>query len=1067
MTIRGRVLLCGCVLFTTVTATEAVTVHVAGFSEVNQFSLPAGVPGALGDVLFSADGNTLFILGGSEGGSSGVWSVPVTRDLSGTVTGLGAATFFFGIPGMDTSLEFEPGTGTLFFRMTSGRVGQRRTDGTIATFTATGAAVFGGLAFVPDPLPNAGDLLVGDWSSGVINSHSLVDNLDATFTPMLQGFYSNSQSGATGDLHFIPTGAFAGDLMFTNWSNGTVSIIDIDPVTGFPVGGGGAPSITLLVSGLGSGPWGLDFDPITRNLFISNFGGSPSNGIIQISGFPPSFQPSHVLLATGSDSGVDGFLDIAPNEYGEWSIPSFSTSLLDGDRFRPCSQPLLAPSFSTLFFLFGPGGQREALSDNNFHGVVSALDTSLSTTITAPLVASDTNFDVVDDTATSSFRVFGGGTVLDFDLLQSVAALGPGQSRMTQTYTITNAATSPITFTLVRHIDGDLVWDGTILNDEVGTNTNSGGGDLSVFMQDPSFPGITRLELSSAQGRDYYGVKSTQPVAAPGSPPGAGTTFDVWDAFGIPTGWNNFIANVGTGIDGSSAGINGDASIGMDFGVSLGSGESTTLTLVYTYGEETIPPPPCDLDLTAAQADFLELSPGSFVVTEGETIVVPFTSTLTAPSSLTGLPGALLCTSVPDPADEVTEIRFSVLHAECGSGTTFDFSINGTGVGSFGHSVGCTCNDTPLVVTLTNPADLALAGGIGCSGVAMDLIDPVGGLFLAIIRAEIDRSLSGTETVCLFDSVSGGGCADRDICPGPLVQPGTSSYAAPTPAGSGVVIWTPTAADKDDAPYTATITVDNGCVASSCVFTIVDVNLRPDCSGTTGAGSTLTFECDVAGGALVTLNGVATDLDDDDTLLMFHWDVSDATVVLDDPNIADPTGVFPIGMTMATLTVTDGRGGVDICDVMIEVQDTTPPEVLCTTSVASLWPPKHKMVEVSIIVAPTDACAEPEFIFPLFIFVSSDEPDNANGVGDGNTTGDVNGQDGFSAPVDILGQMTWDATALVYTGTILLRAERDGTQDGRKYTIDVTALDSQNNPAITSCCVVVPHDRRGGQGNNN
>ena len=39
--------------------------------------------------------------------------------------------------------------------------------------------------------------------------------------------------------------------------------------------------------------------------------------------------------------------------------------------------------------------------------------------------------------------------------------------------------------------------------------------------------------------------------------------------------------------------------------------------------------------------------------------------------------------------------------------------------------------------------------------------------------------------------------------------------------------------------------------------------------------------------------------------------------------------------------------------------------------------------------------------------------------------------------------------------------------NGRKYTIDVVALDNQLNAAITSCCIVVPHDRRRGGGNNN
>lgn len=134
---------------------------------------------------------------------------------------------------------------------------------------------------------------------------------------------------------------------------------------------------------------------------------------------------------------------------------------------------------------------------------------------------------------------------------------------------------------------------------------------------------------------------------------------------------------------------------------------------------------------------------------------------------------------------------------------------------------------------------------------------------------------------------------------------------------------------------------------------------------------------------------------------------------------------------------------------------------MCTTGVAALWRPKHNMRAVLIVVTATDACADPEFIFPLTITVRSDEPDDAAGGGDGNTTGDVDGQDGYLTSVDIFDRLDWDANQQAYIGMIELRAERAGSSDGRKYTIGVVAFDSHGNPAFTSCCVVVPHDRRG------
>lgn len=290
--------------------------------------------------------------------------------------------------------------------------------------------------------------------------------------------------------------------------------------------------------------------------------------------------------------------------------------------------------------------------------------------------------------------------------------------------------------------------------------------------------------------------------------------------------------------------------------------------------------------------------------------------------------------------------------------------------------------------------------------------------------------------------------------PGATLTPGSG----PSPLDA-TLEWTPIAADKAGAPYTVTVTfTDPSGAGSSCQVAIADVNLDPLCMA-----SDREVECTSAAGAAVTLDGSATDADD--ASLMFHWDVSNAAVVLDDADSAAPSGTFPLGVTMATLTVTDGRGGIAVCDVLVTVQDTTPPAVLCTTDVAALWPPNHTMRPVALIVAATDACQEPDELVPISVRVRSDEPDDAPGLSDGNTTGDVDGLDGYSltpgSGIDVSGLFHYDAGTSEWRGTVHLRAERDDNGDGRKYTIDVLALDHSGNPATTSCCVVVPHDRRG------
>ena len=66
------------IFFGIAATSNAVTKTVpTGYKVENQFSLPDGIPTPLGDVAFSADGNTLYILGAAESADSGVWSVPV------------------------------------------------------------------------------------------------------------------------------------------------------------------------------------------------------------------------------------------------------------------------------------------------------------------------------------------------------------------------------------------------------------------------------------------------------------------------------------------------------------------------------------------------------------------------------------------------------------------------------------------------------------------------------------------------------------------------------------------------------------------------------------------------------------------------------------------------------------------------------------------------------------------------------------------------------------------------------------------------------------------------------
>lgn len=104
-------------------------------------------------------------------------------------------------------------------------------------------------------------------------------------------------------------------------------------------------------------------------------------------------------------------------------------------------------------------------------------------------------------------------------------------------------------------------------------------------------------------------------------------------------------------------------------------------------------------------------------------------------------------------------------------------------------------------------------------------------------------------------------------------------------------------------------------------------------------------------------------------------------------------------------------------------------------SVSELWPPNHKMVEVSI-QGVTSSNGSPVTIEVTEI--TQDEP--VNGTGDGNTTPDAEG---------------------IGTSSAMLRAERRGGGNGRIYKISFVATAGQTS-CTGSVWVCVPHDLRPG-----
>jgi subtilisin family serine protease len=192
--------------------------------------------------------------------------------------------------------------------------------------------------------------------------------------------------------------------------------------------------------------------------------------------------------------------------------------------------------------------------------------------------------------------------------------------------------------------------------------------------------------------------------------------------------------------------------------------------------------------------------------------------------------------------------------------------------------------------------------------------------------------------------------------------------------------------------------------------------------------------CNSEQGTRVTLDGSRSS-DADGTALTYTWsgpfDESPA-------QSATPTVTLDSGCPgeyVITLVVSDGIEYSGPNDVVITVVDTTPPEFELWVTPIVLWPPNHKMVEITPSWTVSDKCdALPQVSLVGIVMNEGDDT-----IGDGHTTDDIRVDD---------------------DGSIYLRAERSGTSSGRIYTISYQVVDDCGNVTVKSAAVRVPLDFR-------
>jgi N-acetylneuraminic acid mutarotase len=321
-----------------------------------------------------------------------------------------------------------------------------------------------------------------------------------------------------------------------------------------------------------------------------------------------------------------------------------------------------------------------------------------------------------------------------------------------------------------------------------------------------------------------------------------------------------------------------------------------------------------------------------------------------------------------------------------------------------GFSVGAGCTEAVDACRQINGINECLADGTGtrCHGQAVfhDVTPPT-----LTCPSEATAECPAQPTL--------GSASATDACdPDPVI---VEDAPEDFPLGTTTVLWRATDASGN---------------TSSCLQAVHEVDTTPP---TLVCPTPLASECSSPLGAVVTLGATARDA------------CSSMVAIQNNrtPNGADASGTYPLGLSPLVFTARDPSGNIASCTASVTVSDTMPPRLTVVSDAVLLWPPNHELIPVHFVWQVDDVCApNPDVALRS---VASSEPDDAPGMGDGSTIGDVQGADLGTAD---------DA--------VDLRAERAGSGPGRTYTLMFRAVDPSGNATPAVAVITVPHDQ--GQG---
>jgi hypothetical protein len=259
-----------------------------------------GVPDPLGGcVVSSSDPNTLYVAGNSEDAQGAIYSIGVTRDACGHITGfVGTAVSLGSMPYVDANLVYGPSDVLFYTEWPTFGLAQLLPNATSPSLDTNlqpfmvDAGSAGGLGFVPPTLAAAGELRASTWPNAGTGGwfHIPYSSTDAGVFAIGTPVQTTTVTEG-GGFAYVPSGSpqFSNPaLLMAEWQTqgGKVAAYDVDS-NGDPV-----PSSRRDFFSDFPSPWGAYFDAVTGDYLFLSWGVSPDE-VYEVQGFtkPPPPPP--------------------------------------------------------------------------------------------------------------------------------------------------------------------------------------------------------------------------------------------------------------------------------------------------------------------------------------------------------------------------------------------------------------------------------------------------------------------------------------------------------------------------------------------------------------------------------------------------------------------------------------------------------------------------------------------------------------------------------------------------------------------------------------------------------